>query len=398
MTVTETDGFLLASSDLCSFSVAFSPAAWYLGTHLLKCIQDASSQSKCGLQLQRKSTPRLNNVDKATQTPASYSQKRTSGSRDTRKSIHKRPESRAAAADSRPKTTKAHVDDRRDVPRRADSRASTKGAKPRPNSVCETKPVGRTAKSESHHNQSIVHKAADKTDHERSKISSSSMYSRPTQGRVARDRRNSADDWQKRTSEPRAEKDRANWLENPVFIVSEGVSDGLRTDRSEMSPPWKDISIAEMHRQGHGIEKPPALSSLKETAKTVVQKPVPVRVQPTLPTSEPVKGSMRTINQRKHRRVSAIVPAAKPPEMTPNELSIRETIERKLGRSLEGMSIADMKSISVERMKQLTEKYATRKSRSSQEREAPASSPLDPFPRAMDSAESFSQNPNQRQG
>lgn len=379
MTCATADSMLLSSRDVCfpMPTLALAPAAWYLGAHMLKCIQEASLKIKagCGHEPGRRMSRRTT-ADKSTQTVASFTQKRTQGRKTPTKGGPRRMDSKASVEDP-----KKSISGRR--------------------SVGEMKPSVRSAKVESvKRHPSMVKKSAktEVTDQKKSGTPSSILKSRPTKGSMpsSRSRRLSTGDCPKRTSESCADLEKAKWLRNPVY-ASDGESDGRRTDRSEMSPPWLDISVAKEGRKGQQLDKKmPSANvpekpspTVEELARAVTRHVPAARKRSTQPKMDPVPEAPRPFDFKKD------LPPKKPEASSTDRVltvseSIRQTIERKIGKPLSEVDTASLKSISERRMRELTEKYARSRAKSGlPDRDIPASLVARNHPRARDSADSI---------
>lgn len=272
----------------------------------------------------------------------------------------------------------------------------------KPNVKPGVKPGVRSAKAESvkrHPSMAMKNAKTEVTDQKRSGTPSSILKSRPTKGSMTntRSRRLSTGDCPKRTSESCADLEKAKWLKNPVY-ASDGESDGRRTDRSDMSPPWLDISVAKEVTRPQLDQKTVTSPSVLDLAKAAARH-VPARIRSTQPKMEVVPEASRTINLKTDGPSTPMVPSAVSRVLSATDIAIRQTIERKLGKPLSEVDTASLKSISEKRMKELTEKYArNRPNAKLLDRDIPASIVARLHPRARDSADSICQPVDPQRG
>lgn len=344
-------------------SLALAPAAWYLGAHMLRCLQDANMkiETECGIS----TTPEKMTADKGTQTVMSHVQKKSTGRKTPSKSVHRRVDSRASVDETKKQ--------------RSVSRSSM-DARP-PSRSAKTHPVPR------HPNKDAVHAKTENVFQKSGELSSNK--SRPTKGQNTntKSRRLSTGDCPKRTPGSCADEDMAKWLKNPVY-ASDGESDGRRTDRSEMSLPWVDISKAtKITKQQDTTSTTPAI---KDQEKKV--RHVPTRVHSTRPKMDAVQEiPVRTLNLRKEMKPEMI----SAPNSTPNSATdqfVLEIIKRKLGASWDGKDTESLREVTNARIRELTEKYKNCKRKSESDVEFPTF-PVDTL-RTRESADSIYQRGN----
>ena len=300
---------------------------------MLKCVQEASEKLKIGDFCKSKPSPRHSTADKGTQTVLSAYKGKTQQSKNTQTRQSGTETSQSVSTSDKGK----HVTRRIPYTTKTTAGGTTTN---------EHITASRTSPS-------IRQSKSAVADRNRSKTPCSSIL-QPTKGRTQKGRRVSTGDCEKRTPASCTDSDLANWLKNPVY-ASDGESEGRRTDRSEMSPPWLDISMVQKiarQRRSDSVSMSTAIqkatsrknkSTSKSRASMSKMELIPEKGQEVNPREEPTA-----------------VGDVKPPErnLTETDLTIRRIIEGKLGRRYEELDSKSLKLISKERMKELASKYA----------------------------------------
>ena len=343
MTCTAGNALLLDSQAVClpMPPVTLAPTVWFLGAHMLKCLQDAALKKPAEIRSKGRKSPQLKTADKSTQTVSSYAQKHAQERKTPTRSGSGRRDGRETAS----------------AELRKQPRESRK-------SLCETNPSSGnvSGKSPHHSRRRSEDRSSNKSEAtavaaEQRNVSSSSFFtqSRPTKDGAQMSRRVSTGDCPKRTS-TFADLKGAKWLENPVY-ASDGESDGRRTDRSEMSPPWFDISVAQMKKSDSTV----GAADPRAVARNLV-KPKKKHVQAisrsTQPNMEAVPESTAQPSKSRERKSTAATRPVAQCHVNATDPSILRLIEKKLGKPLSELDTASLKTLSEERMKELKAKYA----------------------------------------